>query len=147
MTDRTLTYKHTVSGLLQKRAEMMEEIAEARERLAELSNDVEAIDRVLERLGYSGELQLTPRPPRVVLFYRDELRQFILDQLRNDGPLSARQLSERLVQSEGKDPRDRRMLRNLVNRVCKALRQMQSARIVTRADARVNGEYLWRTQP
>lgn len=47
-TARTDTYEHTISGLLAKREEMMEEIAVARERLAVLSNDVEALDRVLE---------------------------------------------------------------------------------------------------
>ena len=37
---------------------MMEEIAVTRERLAILSNDIEALDRVLERLGHDGDVNL-----------------------------------------------------------------------------------------
>jgi hypothetical protein len=102
----TDTYEHTISGLLQKRSEMMEEIAITRERLAVLSNDVESLDRVLERLGYSGDVQLTPRVPRIVLFYRGELRQFLIGQLREQGPQTSRTLTEKLLQMEGKDVRD-----------------------------------------
>ncbi len=43
MRRTTETYEHTINGLLQKRAEMMEEIAVTRERLAVLSNDIEAL--------------------------------------------------------------------------------------------------------
>lgn len=35
----TGTYQHTINGLLQKQAEMMEEIGATRERLAVLSNE------------------------------------------------------------------------------------------------------------
>ncbi len=95
MRQTTKTYQHTINGLLQKRSEMMEELAIIRERMAVLSNDVEALDRVLERLGYEGGIQLTPRVPRVVLFYRGELRQFLLKQLREKGPMTSRQLAEK----------------------------------------------------
>jgi hypothetical protein len=78
MPRNTETYQHAIGGLLQKRGEMTEEIAVTRERLAILSNDIEAIDRVLERLGYDGDVKLTPRVPRIVLFYPGELRQFCL---------------------------------------------------------------------
>lgn len=139
----TETYQHTINGLLQKRAEMMEEIAVTREQLAILSNDIEAMDRVLERLGYQGEIKLTPRLPRVVLFYRGELRQFLLGQLRERGPLTSRQMAETLIQSEGKDARDRRMVNDIVKRIGKALRQMQDSGIVTRTPDKIKGEYVW----
>lgn len=139
----TDTYQHTINGLLQKRAEMMEEIAVTRERLAVLSNDVEAMDRVLERLGYAGEVKLTPRLPRVVLFYRGELRQFLLGQLRERGPLTSRQMAEALIRTEGKDARDHRMLNDIVKRIGKALRQMVDAGIVSRTSEKVKGEYIW----
>jgi hypothetical protein len=139
----TETYQHTIGGLLQKRAEMMEEIAVTRERLAILSNDVEAIDRVLERLGYSGDVKLTPRVPRIVLFYRGELRQFLLGQLREHGPATSRTLAERLVQIEQKDARDRRMMADVVRRIGKALRQMQDSKMVTRERTKSMGEYSW----
>jgi hypothetical protein len=62
-----------------------------------LSNDVEALDRVLERFGYDGEVKLTPCVPRIVLFYRGELRSFLLSQLREHGLLTSRQMAEKLV--------------------------------------------------
>lgn len=141
MTD---TYEHAISGLLRKRAEMMEEIASTRERLAVLSNDVESLDRVLETLGYSGDVQLTARVPRVVLFYRGELRQFLRKHLQTHGPSTSRQMAEALIQMEGKDARDRRMMSDVVRRIGKALRQMQDAGIVTRTAEKVRGEYGWR---
>lgn len=144
MRSRTETYEHTINGLLQKRAEMMEEIATTRERLAVLSNDVEALDRVLERLGYDGDIKLTPRVPRVVLFYRGELRQFLIGLLRKDGPLTTRAMAERLIQAEGKDARDRRMMADVVRRMGKALRQMRDAKLVARTPHKIKGEYIWR---
>lgn len=140
---RSETYEHTINGLLAKREEMMGEIAETRERLAVLSNDVEAMDRVLESLGYSGDVTLTPRVPRVVLFYRGELRQFLTNYLREHGPSTSRQMAEALIQMDGKDARDRRMMNDVVRRVGKALRQMMAAKIITRSPEKVKGEYVW----
>jgi hypothetical protein len=139
---RTETYSHTISGLIAKREEMMEETALTRERLAVLSNDVEALDRVLERLGYDGPVKLTARVPRVVLFYRGELRQFLLGQLREKGPLTSRQMAEALIQTEGKDARDRRMMADVTRRIGKALRQMEGAEMVAR-EKRRDGQF-WR---
>lgn len=140
---RTETYEHTISGLLSKRAEMMEEVATTREQLAILANDIEAIDRVLERLGYDGDIKLSPRLPRIVLFYRGELRQFLLGQLREHGPMTSRAMAERLIQTEGKDTRDRRMMVDVVKRIGKALRQMQASGLVVGKRTKSMGEYLW----
>ena len=144
MRRTTETYQHTINGLLQKRSEMMEELAVIRERMAVLSNDVEALDRVLERLGYDGDIQLTPRVPRVVLFYRGELRQFLIKQLRDNGEMTSRRLAENLIQIEGKDGRDRRMMADVVRRIGKALRQMQSSGLVIGTRSKSMGEYIWR---
>jgi hypothetical protein len=142
MPHKTETYQHAIGGLLQKRAEMMEEIATTRERLAVLSNDIESLDRVLETLGYQGDIKLTPRVPRVVLFYRGEMRQFLTGHLREHGPQTSRAIAERLVKLEGKDTRDRRMMNDIVKRMGKALRQMQDAKIVTRTPQKVKGEFV-----
>lgn len=141
---RTETFAHTISGLLGKRGEMMEETALLRERLAALSNDVESMDRVLEVMGYQGDIKLTPRVPRIVLFYRGELRQFLAGQLRDNGPMTSRQLATALALGDGKDARDRRMMNDIVRRIGKALRQMQDARIITRTPQKVRGEFVWR---
>lgn len=144
MRRKTETYQHTIGGLLQKRSEMMEEIAVTRERLAVLSNDIEALDRVLERLGYDGDIQLTPRVPRVVLFYRGELRQYLLGQLREHKMMTSRALAENLIRIEGKDARDRRMMADVVRRIGKALRQMQGSKLVIGTRGKSMGEYSWR---
>lgn len=122
---------------------MMEEMAQVRERLAVLSNDIEAMDRTLESLGYQGDIKLTPRVPRIVLFYRGELRQFLAGQMRYNGPMTSCQMAEALALGEGKDARDRRMMNDIVWRMGKALRQMVDAGIVLRASEKVRGEYLW----
>lgn len=139
----TNDYLSTISGLLRKREEMMSEIAETRERLAVLANDVESLDRVLERLGYDGEVKLTARIPRIVLFYRGELRQFLLNSLRDGGPSTSRKLAESLVAVEGRDTRDRRMMNDIVRRIGKALRQMQDAEMISRSKEKIRGEYVW----
>jgi len=144
MRRTTETYQHTINGLLQKRSEMMEEVAVTRERLAVLSNDIESMDRVLERLGYSGNVQLTARVPRIVLFYRGELRQFLIGQLREHGPLTSRSMAEKLIQMDGKDARDRRMVSDVVRRIGKALRQMQDAKLIVGTKTKSMGEYSWR---
>jgi hypothetical protein len=147
MRQSTETYEHTINGLLQKRGEMMEEIATTRERLAILSNDIEALDRVLERLGYDGDVKLTPRVPRIVMFYRGELRQFCLGQLREHGPMTTRAISENLVRMEGKNARDRRMMSDVVRRVGKALRILRDAGSVSRLPEKVKGDFIWSIAP
>lgn len=92
---RTETFQHTVSGLLTKRADLFNEAERIRDRLAEIKNDVSAIDRVLGTLGYTGNLDAEmPRQKREVLFGRGELTRGCLEALRDaDGPLTSRQVA------------------------------------------------------
>ena len=53
----TETHQHTIAGLLHRRREIIEKIAAMRDQIGVMANDVEAIDRVLEELGYSGMLE------------------------------------------------------------------------------------------
>lgn len=78
MRTSTETYEHTINGLRQKRAELMQEIAVLSERLGVLTNDVDAINHVLARLGDTQKFDVTTRVPRIVLFYRGQLQQFLL---------------------------------------------------------------------
>ena len=74
--------QHTINGLLRKRADLERQNAECRERMAVIANDIEAIDRVLDAFGYEGALEgRTPRAARIILFYRNELRQFLQAEL------------------------------------------------------------------
>lgn len=138
---------HAISALMTKRMDLMVEMSVLREQLATISNDIEALDRVLESLGYNGDVKLTPRVPRIVLFYRGELRQFLANTLKEDGPQTSRQMAERLVQMESKDPRDRRMMNDIVKRMGKALRQMVDHGIVARTPQKIRGEFIWRYVP
>lgn len=54
---RTETYEHTVNGLLTKRREMLTEAEHLRDRIAEIRNDLLALDRTLKTLGYEGDLE------------------------------------------------------------------------------------------
>lgn len=139
----TETYQHAISALLFRRGEMLEELAVIREQQARIANDLDALDRTLETLGYQGDIQLTARVPRVVLFYRGELRQYLIAQLRDHGPRTSRQMAEALAKEEGKEIADRRMLTDIVKRMGKALRLMADAGLVTKTRDKVAGEYVW----
>ncbi len=124
--------QHTVSGLLRKRQELQRESAALREQMAIAANSIEAIDRVLEAFGFAGELEgKSPRAARVILFYRNELREYLLGELRKaDKPLSSRELASLVCQCEGRDARDRRLLADVTRRIGCALRKMRAAKMV-----------------
>jgi len=138
---RATDYSHTVSGLLQKRADMFNEAERIRDRLAEIKNDIGAIDRTLGVLGYSGDLDAAmPRQKREVIFGRGELSKAIMGELRTaEGPLSSRDIAREIVAMRGEDARDRKYISDLTRRVSKALRQMKAEGHVRSAtDARGN---------
>ncbi|HLP68656.1 MAG TPA: hypothetical protein VK181_14165 [Rhizobium sp.] len=124
---RTETYEHTISGLLGKRADLFNEAERIRDRLAEIKNDIGAIDRTLSVLGYTGDLDAAmPRQKREVIFGRGELSKAIMGELRHaEGPLSSRDIAREIVTMRGEDARDRKYIADLTKRVSKALRQMR----------------------
>lgn len=141
---RTETFEHTISGLLTKRADLFNEAERIRDRLAEIRNDLGAIDRTLAILDYKGDLDAAmPRQKREVIFGRGELSRAIYEELRDsEGPVSSRDIARSIVALRGEDARDRRYLSDLTKRVSKALRQMREAGQVRRvADSR--GGCLW----
>ncbi|MGB3875069.1 MAG: hypothetical protein WA980_04365 [Shinella zoogloeoides] len=124
---RTDTFEHTISGLLKKRADLFGEAERLRDRMAEIKNDIHALDRVLQSLGYDGDLDAAmPRQKRDVIFGRGELTRAILSELRDsDHALSSREIAQSIIALRGEDPRDRKYLSDLVKRVSKALRQQR----------------------
>jgi hypothetical protein len=120
-------YANTISGLLKKRSELMGAGLRLREELAHVGNDIEALDRTLIALGFEGDLKaVQPRGNRVVFFARDELRRFLLDELRKaDRPVSSRDLAEKIIRLEAKDPRDCRLRNDMVKRVGKSLKLLR----------------------
>lgn len=138
---RATDYSHTANGLLTKRAELFNEAERIRDRLAEIKNDIGALDRVLGSLGYTGDLDAKmPRQKREVLFGRGELSKAIYGELRTaTGPLASRDIAREIVTMRGEDARDRKYLADLTRRVSKALRQMKAEGLVKSAvDAKGN---------
>jgi len=140
---RTETFEHTISGLLQKRADLLGEAEGIRDRLAEIKNDVGAIDRVLGSLGYDGDLDAQmPRQKRDVIFGRGELTRAVLDELRGaDGPMTSREIAKAIVSLSG-DARDRKYVSDLTKRVGKALRALREADTV-RSGTDAKGNVMW----
>lgn len=135
---------NTISGLLKTRDEMMGELLALRERMAEVHNDIEAVDRVLDALGYDGDLQgRTVRQNRLVIFARNELRQFILRELRKGEPLSSRDLAERICLEENKDIHDQRMVLEVTRRVSKAVRLLRERKVVVGVKGGAN-RLMWK---
>src|SRR5262245_7335156 len=119
---------HVVTGLLAKRQELMDKALQLREQLAEVSNCIQSVDHVLQSFGYEGDLQgMTPRGNRVVYFHRNELRRFCIDELRksNGQSVTAREIAEKVIKAEGKDPHDRKLSNDMVKRVGKALKLLR----------------------
>lgn len=145
---RATNYSHTVNGLLQKRADLFNEAERLRDRLAEIKNDIGAIDRTLSVLGYKGDLDAAmPRQKREVIFGRGELSKAIYRELREaEGPLSSRDIAREIVALRGEDARDRKYLSELTKRVSKALRAMrEEGNVRSLVDAKGNLKWSRRT--
>lgn len=126
---RTDTYEHTISGLLTRRREMLTEAERLRDRIAEIKNDLSALDRTLATLGFKGDLEgMMPRQKRQVVFGRGDLIRAILDELRSaERPLRSREIAQAIIAVRGNDPRDQRYIADLTRRVGKALRPLKAS--------------------
>ncbi|MGV2127325.1 hypothetical protein ACQZ4Q_14675 [Agrobacterium vitis] len=135
---------HTVSGLLTKRSQLFSEAERIRDRLAEIKNDIGAMDRTLNVLGYKGDLDAAmPRQKREVIFGRGELSKALMAELRHaESPLSSRDLAREIISLRGEDARDRKYLADLTKRVSKALRALRSDGLV-RSQVDVKGNLTW----
>lgn len=143
---RTETYEHAINGLLTKRLELLTEAERLRDRIAEVRNDVLALDRTLTAIGYKGnDLEaMLPRQRRQVVFGRGELIRGILDELRGaDRPLRSREIANALIAVIGDDPRDQRYISDLTKRVGKALRPLKITGDIALAHDK-HGNALWR---
>ena len=110
----TMNDEQMISGLLKKRKQVMGYILETRNDLAKLGEDLRAIDRALEAFQYNGNIPLTQRSERVVLFFKGELTNWIMLQLSQaTEPISSRQIAESFVQLKG-SPDDHRLERDIL---------------------------------
>ena len=137
-------YQNTVSGLLQKRRDLLGETDRLRKALTNVLEDTRALDRTLRALGHKGDLKrMTPAGTRTVVFHRDELRRFLLDQLRlATKPLDARELSEKTMRKEGQDPTDRDLRNRMMKRVGQCLRLLRHQKLVA-SDYNEQGYFVW----
>ena len=137
-------YQNTISGLLRKRAALMGDSQALREKLAEVGNAIESLDHVLRALGFDEPLDgMRPRSNRVVFFARNELRRFLINELREaTGPVSARDMAEKIIGLEGKDVRDRRLRNDMVKRVGKSFKLLRQQGVAVSAGR--EGELVWR---
>ena len=137
-------YQNTISGLLRKRAALMGEGQALREKQAEVGNAIESLDHVLRSLGFDEPLDgMRPRSNRVVFFARNELRRFLINELREaKAPVSARDMAEKIIGLEGKDVRDRRLRNDMVKRVGKSFKLLRQQGI---ADSKgQHSSLVWR---
>lgn len=141
-------HDHTISGLLTKRQELLNRSLDLRQQLAEVGHDIESVDRVLVAFGYQGELKgMTARSNRVVFFHRNELRRFCLEELRKaTGPITSREIAEKICKLEGKDPRDHKLMLDMVGRVGKSLKLLRHQG-VSESFRDSCGHHRWRTKP
>lgn len=144
---RTETFEHAISGLLEKRVQLFHEAERIRDRLAEIKNDIGAVDRVLCTLGYEGDLDAAmPRQKRHVLFGRGELTRAILDVLRDaQEPMATRDIARAILAVNEQEPRDRRLLTEHTRRVSKALRILKSHGLM-RSLQDTHGSSVWKLQ-
>lgn len=144
MKDSADGYDITISGLLRRRAELFGEAEKLRDRIAEIKNDIDALDRTLGSLGFKGDLDAQmPRQKREVLFGQGELTRALMRELRDaDGPMTSRELANNVLALRGDDVRDRRLLTEVTKRVSKALRHQREAGYVRSSTDRL-GNMMW----
>ena len=107
----TDAFEHTINGLLTKRASLFNEARRLRERMGEIKNDVNAIDRVLATFDYDGELDdIMPREKDGRMFNNGQLIRKCLDVVRESGPVTSRDIAVQIVEAMGDDPDDRKHL-------------------------------------
>jgi len=140
---RHINYEHTISGLLHKRVDLFHEAERIRDRLAEIKNDLDSLDRTLGVLGYEGDLDAAmPRQKRHVIFGKGELTKQVLTILRrSDNPMTSRQIAQEIVSDSGLDAKDRKYVSDLTKRVGKACRQYPEGTIKKATDER--GNVVW----
>ncbi|WP_323015483.1 hypothetical protein [Devosia sp.] len=142
---RTEAFEHTISGLLTKRSELFGEAEKLRQKLAEIHNDIGAVDRALSICGYEGDLAAdTPPVKRTIVFARNELTRSIIAILKQaTEPMSAMEIAHEIVGLRGEDANDKKYLADLKKRVGAALRSMRSDGFL-QSEAEKQGILLWK---
>lgn len=144
---RIKDYSETHNGLLKRRGELFKEAERITERLAEIKNDIKAMDKTLRVIGYEGDLdKIMPRQRRNVIFGQGELLGALMLELRHaSGPMRSRELAQNVLASTGDDIRDRRAVSDLTRRVSKCLRvQREKGVVIGKQDESRNIQWVLR---
>ena len=130
----------TINGLLTWRARRLRRIRLKEGDEAQHLADIAAMDRVLVNvLGYTGDIEAESRDfRREALFKRGELSRAVMRVLREaNGPLSTRQITERVMATKGKAMKPGRLSKQWINRVRQVCQRLGVG--MTRAD----GVQVW----
>lgn len=124
---------HVVTALVKKRGEISGEIETLHDRIAQLIQDLEGIDRSLQVFAPHIETQtIAPRfrPPEN-WSKRGEMTRLVLGILRlAKEPLTTRDVAAQLIAERGLDANEPRLLRLMSKRVGVALRRQREGGVV-----------------
>ena len=129
---RIKDYSETHNGLLKRRGELFNEAERITERLAEIKNDIKAMDKTLRVIGYEGELDMImPKYQRSFRFDQGDLAKAVVFELRYAAkPLKAREIAENMLVTKGMDIRDTITVTALRSRVSKSLRRLRDRGVI-----------------
>lgn len=145
---RTENFEHTISGLLERRVQLLHASQELLQQASDLKADILAIDRVLASLGYQGNANAKmPKRRRNVLFGPGELSRAILDELRTQSaPRTSRDIARAVLPVGDLDPADNRTTTNFTRRISKFLRMMKNNGMIESGRDGV-GNMTWQLVP
>lgn len=118
----------TINGLLTWRARRLRSLRLAEGDPATIEADIAAIDRVLVNvIGFDGDIDAITRDfRREAIFGRGELQRTVAAVLREaNEPLTARQITERVMAGKGRTMRPGRDSKQWITRVRKVCQRLQ----------------------
>jgi len=131
---RITDYTETQNGLLKTRVDLFNEAELITERLAEIKNNILALDKTLRLIGHDDDLDmLMPKQRRGYRFDQGELAKAVIFELRHaDRALKSREIAENLLATAGLDPRDKKAVDDLRPRVSRCMCRLNNKGAVIR---------------
>ena len=118
---------HTLSGLIEKRAEIVRRARDLEDQLAQARSDVLHLDAVIRLFDPASEPEaILPKEPgrRLLWFGEGELPRRVFDVLRTAAePLNVREIATEVMQRRGFNPEDAATLATVEKRVSDILRR------------------------
>jgi hypothetical protein len=127
---------HVVTALIAKRAEIAGQIEHLQGQVRRLTVDLDHVEETLRLFAPEIDVaSISPRPvPPMHHAFRGETSRIVLESLRKAvGPLSATQLTERVMRERGLNLNDAKLRRTMTHRVGACLRHWKRERGVIRS--------------